>query len=94
MYKKYLYIVAALITFAFTLPAQAKDFNHGNKHNNQYQERDDDYDDHRHEQRHYQRHEERRHYYVDLRDDDYDHHHHHYYTPYLLDHFVISLNFR
>ena len=96
MYKKYLYVVAALITLAFTSPAQAKDYKHGNKHHKQYQERDDDdYDNERHQHRYYQRHEERRVYYVDVRDDDHHHHHHpRYITPYLLDHFVISLNFR
>jgi hypothetical protein len=72
MFKRSIYVATALITFAFTLPAHARDFNHDNRDNrherqyaeqdndaprHEYQARDDDRDQARHEYRHQYRHD-------------------------------------
>lgn len=78
MYKKYLYAVAALITFASTLPAQARDFKHDSENQRQFAdqdgntqrhgraERDDDSGRARYARRH-NHHEEHEDYYEDAR---------------------------
>lgn len=94
MYKKYLYVVAALITFASTLPAQARDFKHDNRNQKQFAEQDgnaqrhgrDEGDDERHHARRHNHHDEyyedARYYYVDVKDhrryDEDDNYHHHH----------------
>lgn len=110
MFKKSLYVATALITFAFTLPAQAQDSKHGNRADrHEYQDRYDDREQERHDYRHHHHdiyYEEAHYHQVEYRDarrydddDDYDHRHHHHhhvygYDPHLFDHFVVSVIFR
>jgi len=83
MHKKYLYVVAALITFTSALPAQAREFKHDNDNHKQFaeqdgyvqrhdrDERDDDSGRNRYTRRHNhhdERYEDARHYRADARD--------------------------
>lgn len=87
MFKKSLYVAAALISFAFIAPAHAQEFEHdsgANRHNGRLVKQDkfarhNEFENRHEERDHYvELRDDRRYYHDDYRHDDHHHHHHHH----------------